>query len=131
MKNIYLNHRVVQLWGIDLEILDNQKKLIKIIDEIAFELGLKVLNSYLHRFKPQGLSLILIIAESHLAIHTWPEFNYLHIDILSCSKSSDLSKMKQILIEKLDPKKIYLKKINYSNFLYKLSPCHKPRGITS
>lgn len=80
---------------------------------IAKQLKLTVIKSFVHQFKPHGLSLILVISESHLAIHTWPEFGYLHVDVLSCSKSADLSKLEQILQIEFSPTRIFTKKIKY------------------
>ena len=47
---------------------------------------LHVVNKFQHHFNPQGLSLIYILAESHISIHTWEEHNYISIDIYTCGK---------------------------------------------
>ena len=61
------------------------------IDKIRFYLlkaadiiNAKVIDGSFHRFSPQGVSGIVIIAESHLSIHTWPESQYAAIDIYTC-----------------------------------------------
>ncbi len=61
-------------------------ELEKIADLIVEKLKLKVVNKFTHTFKPQGKTLIYILAESHLALHSWPEHNLIHIDLLSCNK---------------------------------------------
>lgn len=53
--------------------------------EAAKLAGATVVQSCFHRFSPHGLSGVVIIAESHLAAHTWPEHRAMCIDIFSCS----------------------------------------------
>ena len=48
-----------------------------------------IIEAFFHKFEPQGISGVIVIAESHLTIHTWPEFNYLAIDIFTCGKLID------------------------------------------
>ena len=51
-------------------------------------LNLTVVKKIDNKFEPIGRTLVYILSESHLAIHTWPEFNTLHIDLVSCKESS-------------------------------------------
>ena len=55
-----------------------------IIDGLELTIVKKIDN----KFEPIGRTLVYILSESHLAIHTWPEFNTLHIDLVSCKESS-------------------------------------------
>lgn len=48
-------------------------------------LNLHVVKTVVHRFNPIGLTLVYILSESHLAIHTWPEHKLLHLDLVTCS----------------------------------------------
>lgn len=61
-------------------------------------LELKVLKKTSHAFEPCGITLIFILAQSHLAIHTWPESGLLHIDLVSCAKI-DGEKFKKLLVD--------------------------------
>lgn len=112
-SKVYLDHRTAQLWGVNKNILKDSAKLIKATLKVTRDLNLTIVNQYLHKFEPHGLSLVLIIAESHLAIHTWPEYNYMHIDVVSCSKKADLSSLDQVLREHLKPEKLFCQKIQY------------------
>jgi S-adenosylmethionine/arginine decarboxylase-like enzyme len=49
-------------------------------------LKLNIVNKLSHSFKPNGDTLIFILSQSHLAIHTWPEYNLAHLDLVSCVK---------------------------------------------
>lgn len=66
---------------------DNPGRLIKEAEALLTKLGIGIIKSDYHLFKPQGVTLLYILSESHLAIHTWPEYNYLHLDIVTCTKT--------------------------------------------
>ena len=50
-----------------------------------------------HQFAPQGVSGVLIIAESHIAVHTWPEFAYAAVDVFTCGTTVDAMAIKESL----------------------------------
>lgn len=58
----------------------------KICEKLVSELGLTKVKTFAHKFNPYGVSVVVVIAESHLALHTWPELNYIHLDLVSCKK---------------------------------------------
>jgi len=45
------------------------------------------------KFNPHGLSMLYLIAESHIAIHTWPEYNLIDLEIVTCKEESDVWKV--------------------------------------
>ncbi len=53
----------------------------------AEEARATVMNSSFHKFGPQGVSGVLVLAESHLSVHTWPEHGYAATDIYVCGES--------------------------------------------
>lgn len=110
---VYIDHHIAQLWGVNGEVLRNKRELLKAAQKTCRSLNLAIINYYIHQFKPHGLSLILIISESHFAIHTWPEFGYMHVDILSCSKNSKLARLKSVLKKEFKPQKLHCQKLNY------------------
>ena len=57
----------------------------KVAQEIIKSLALTVVKKTSHFFYPQGVTLAYILSESHLLIHTWPEFNTIHVDLVVCS----------------------------------------------
>ena len=46
--------------------------------------GARIISSQFHRFSPLGVSGVVLIAESHLTIHTWPERGYAAVDVFTC-----------------------------------------------
>ena len=70
----------------------------------AVDCGATVMGESFHRFSPQGVSGVVIIAESHLSIHTWPEYGYAAADIFTCGTTVEPEKAVEVLIEKLGAK---------------------------
>lgn len=56
-----------------------------------------IIKDHFHRFSPQGVSGILIIAESHIALHTWPEFAFAAVDLFTCGTTVDPWEIKDSL----------------------------------
>jgi S-adenosylmethionine decarboxylase len=69
--------------------------------ETAEQIGATVVNQAFHRFSPHGVSGVVVIAESHLCIHTWPEYGYAAVDIFTCGDTIDPGDAIGPLVEKL------------------------------
>lgn len=94
-------HLLLELKDCNKEVLDNVDYLRKSLSETAEKIGATVLNNVFHQFCPQGVSGVVVIAESHLCIHTWPEYGYAAVDIFTCGNSIDPHDAIEILVEKL------------------------------
>jgi S-adenosylmethionine decarboxylase len=97
-------HLLLELKDCNQEILNDLDSLKKILLDAAKEANATVLGESFHKFSPQGISGVVIIAESHLFIHTWPECGYAAVDIFTCGDSVKPDKAAQNLIKKLDAK---------------------------
>ena len=82
-------HLIAELSDCPGELLNDSAILEKAMKEAARVSGATVVNSAFHRYNPQGLSGIIVIAESHLSVHTWPEYGYAAIDCFTCGTSVD------------------------------------------
>lgn len=113
---IFKDHRVAQLWGVkNYEYLVDEQILLAKLKEISKKLDLTVVNSFIHKFEPHGISAVLILAESHLAVHTWPEHYYMHFDIFTCSPKTNMKVLKAILRKEITCERIRAGKIDYDN----------------
>jgi S-adenosylmethionine decarboxylase proenzyme len=56
-----------------------------------------------HRFSPYGVSGIAVIAEAHIAIHTWPEYSFAAVDIFSSSEVADLDRIAEVIKAAFSP----------------------------
>ena len=99
-------HRVAELYGIEFELLNHPHRLKKALEQLAEDLKLHVVKKFTHKFEPHGISVVWVIAESHLAVHTWPELGYMHVDVVSCSRRYDLSTLPDALQELFKPTRI-------------------------
>lgn len=68
---------------------DDPQILQDLLEETARLVGATVVQSVFHHFNPHGLSGVVVIAESHLAVHTWPEFKCASVDLYTCSTEID------------------------------------------
>lgn len=97
-------HFLLELKDCDRALLDDMDALKKLLNEAAVECGAEVLGDSFHRFSPQGVSGVVVIAESHLFIHTWPEHGYAAVDIFTCGNRVKPEVAAEMLIHKLDSK---------------------------
>ena len=65
-----------------------------------------IVTEVFHNFSPHGVSGVVVIAESHVAIHTWPEHGFAAVDIFSCSPSLDVASIRAALEEGLRPNRV-------------------------
>jgi len=70
----------------------------------AREAKATIIESRFHQFSPFGISGVVVIAESHLTIHTWPEYGYAAVDIFTCGDTLQPSVAAQYVIDKLQSK---------------------------
>ncbi|QHA92838.1 adenosylmethionine decarboxylase [Bacillus sp. N1-1] len=77
-------HVIAELWGCDTEKLNNMKFIEETFVEAALKSGAEVREVAFHKFAPQGVSGVVIISESHLTIHSFPEHGYASIDVYTC-----------------------------------------------
>ena len=80
-------HILVEYYDCDKEILNNHALIEKYMVEAAKEANATVVTSCFHMFNPWGVSGAVIIQESHLTIHTWPEYGYASVDLFTCGDS--------------------------------------------
>ncbi len=96
-------HYLLECSGIDLSILNDKDRLEKILCDGATAAGATVVESTIHAFNPHGLSGVIVIAESHIAIHTWPEDGYAAVDIFTCGEAIIAERIYENLIQQFKP----------------------------
>ncbi|MBI2329034.1 MAG: adenosylmethionine decarboxylase [Chloroflexi bacterium] len=97
-------HLLLELKDCDREVLNDLELLKGMLSAAAIEAGATILGESFHQFNPHGVSGVVIIAESHLFIHTWPECGYAAVDIFTCGDSVQPGKAAQKLIRGLGAK---------------------------
>ncbi|MDK2854135.1 MAG: S-adenosylmethionine decarboxylase [Thermococcaceae archaeon] len=93
-------HYVVEASGCDPEVLKYPNKIREIFLEAAKVGNMEVKASYFFRFSPTGVSGVVIVAESHISVHTWPEEGYAALDVYTCGEKADPEKAVDYILEK-------------------------------
>lgn len=78
---------LVEFYNCNEEIMANPELIEKYMNEAARIANATIVNSVFHHFNPYGVSGAVIISESHLAIHTWPEYGYAAVDVFTCGST--------------------------------------------
>ncbi|HIB13223.1 MAG TPA: adenosylmethionine decarboxylase [Dehalococcoidia bacterium] len=95
-------HLLLELRECNPKLLNDIDFIRKALSDTAYDVGATVVGESFHRFSPQGVTGILAIAESHISIHTWPEFGYAAADIFACGTAFHPREAAAILVEKLE-----------------------------
>lgn len=77
---------MIELYQCDSKILNDVHKVEAIMVDAAKRAHARIVDVVFHTFNPHGISGVVVIAESHLAIHTWPEYNFASIDVFTCGR---------------------------------------------
>lgn len=82
-------HVISELWDCDQELLNDQAEVERIMVNAALESGAELREVVFHKFSPHGVSGVVVISESHLTIHSFPEHGYASIDVYTCGDRID------------------------------------------
>lgn len=99
-------HAIAEFYDCDATQLNKPESLEIIFREAAEAAGATILSSHFHHFHPHGVSGIVVIAESHLAIHSWPEYRYASIDVYTCGAVIDPAVAIEHISSKLCPQRM-------------------------
>lgn len=99
-KSMVLGRHIVAEAKIsDYDLLNDENRLLEAITIASKKAGMTVINGSSHKFSPQGATAIVLLAESHVSIHTWPEHGYAAIDVYTCGKDPEpvMEELKSLL----------------------------------
>jgi S-adenosylmethionine decarboxylase len=97
-------HLLLELKDCNAELLNDMEYLREALSSVALSIGATVIKDSFYQFSPQGISGVVIIAESHISIHTWPEFCYAAVDVFTCGEVIQPARAVKPLAEKLKAK---------------------------
>jgi S-adenosylmethionine decarboxylase len=101
-------HIIAEFYDCDKSILDDVEAIENHMKEAAYETGATLVNSSFHRFLPYGVSGVVVISESHLTIHTWPEYGYAAVDLFTCGDDVDPWKAFSYLKKVLNSQRVHV-----------------------
>jgi S-adenosylmethionine decarboxylase len=95
-------HLLVELRDCNRAKLDDLPFIRDSLLEAAEEVGATIIDHIFHQFSPQGVTGVVAIAESHVCIHTWPEFGYAAMDIFTCGEGFEPMDAARLIIGRLE-----------------------------
>ena len=99
-------HILAEMYNCNREILNDITKIKEIMTKAAILAGAEVVEVVFHQFNPYGISGVVVISESHLAIHTWPEYGFVAADLFTCGDHVDSWKAFEYLNNELQAEQV-------------------------
>jgi S-adenosylmethionine decarboxylase len=97
---------IVELWGVSPERLTDEHAVEQILTKAAVDAGATVLHTHFHHFgEGYGITGVVVLQESHISIHTWPEMEYAALDLFMCGACNPNDSLPRIL-KAFDPEKV-------------------------
>ena len=103
-------HIILEMWG--CQNLDSVATAEQALRDMVDALDVNLLDLRVYPFSPIGVTGIAIVSESHLVIHTWPEFGYAAVDIFTCGAPRDPQDAVGVLRQLYEPERIGVMEIN-------------------
>jgi S-adenosylmethionine decarboxylase len=82
------NHLLLEVYDVEFEAINNVESLQKAMISGIERANMTILNVFSHCFVPQGCTIVIALAESHVSCHTWPENGCLAIDVYTCGEGN-------------------------------------------
>jgi S-adenosylmethionine decarboxylase len=105
-------HLLLELFDCDSDAINNLEAVKGALVEAAKRAHATIVDVVFHEFNPFGVSGVVVIAESHLSIHTWPEYNYAAVDFFTCGDSVDPYKAYEYMKKMLESKNSQVKALD-------------------
>ncbi len=105
-------HIIMELYGCPAELIAEVKPVKKIFDFIIDHAGINRISEAYHQFEPYGVTGIILLAESHISVHTWPEAGYVAMDVYTCGSEEKALKAARIATKLFRAKKVLRKEIS-------------------
>jgi len=105
------HHCILDLYACDKEKLNDKAYILKTIRKAIKQARATLLKLSYHKFEPQGVTAIALLAESHISIHTWPEKGYAAVDCFTCGSHTMPEIACQVIEEMLGAKEKRLQKL--------------------
>ena len=114
--NYLANHQIIEFNDCEEEQIKDAQFMRHIFWKAAQMGNATIVNNCFHEFNPQGITGVLVIEESHLSVHTWPEHKYVAVDIFSCGNKINHKKITEFLKEKFKCNNVSSISINRGEF---------------
>jgi S-adenosylmethionine decarboxylase len=124
-------HLLLELFDCDAEAINSLETVKTSMVEAAKRAQATIVDVVFHEFNPFGISGVVVIAESHLAIHTWPEYRYAAVDVFSCGDVLQPQVAADYLVEQLGASRASVVELQRGIFMTQGGPLpHKPVPVS-
>jgi S-adenosylmethionine decarboxylase len=115
-------HLLLELFDCDLDAINNLQGVKRTLVEAARRAQATIVDVVFHEFNPFGISGVVVIAESHLSIHTWPEYRYAAVDIFSCGDVLRPEVAANYLVEQFGAERTSMVEMQRGMFMHAAAP---------
>ena len=122
-------HLLLELFDCDLDAINNVEAVKGALIEAAKRAQATIIDVVFHEFNPFGVSGVVVIAESHLSIHTWPEYRYAAVDIFSCGDILQPETAASYLVEQFGAERTSVVEMQRGLFLGPAHPIVKKAAV--
>lgn len=129
MKKSLGVHIILEFFGCDPNTLTRRDYVERVLMEAAQKANTHTIGTFFHQFKPHGVSGVIIIEESHISIHTWPEHGFAAIDFFYCSDEVDAEKFIEVVKEAFKPTKVSRVEFTRGDFKELQAPKSDPEQV--
>jgi len=105
-----INELIVDLYECQSN-LDDEEFLCSTLESAANKVGARIVRKITQKYSPSGVSVILILAETHISVHTWPEYGYAALDIFVCGEGKDPEIAWKVVKEAVNPASFKISRI--------------------
>ena len=122
-------HLLLELFDCDLDAISKLDAVKGALVEAAKRAQATIVDVVFHEFNPFGISGVVVIAESHLTVHTWPEYRYAAVDIFSCGEILQPEVAATYLVEQLGAERASVVELQRGMFLRATAPVTNKRAV--
>ncbi len=121
-------HILADLYGIEADKIDRVEDIREVLEGAVKYADLTKISSHYYQFQPHGATGVILLAESHISIHTWPEHGIATVDVYTCGDPSKAYKAMDYIISRLQPSRID-KQVHDRGILQERKDSEKLRSI--
>lgn len=123
-------HIILEMWGCCKDIIDNVDVIKNILTKATESTKATLVDVICHRFSPYGVTGVAILAESHISVHTWPEYGYAAADIFICGNTVNPMNAASYMTESFHAKETSILELKRGSLVSKKIHDEKPIEIS-
>lgn len=106
--SVHNKHVLLELEHCDANLLNNESFIEQVLKDAAAKANATIISSFSHKFEPQGVTAAVILSESHITLHSWPERDFASADIFTCGEHVNPLEAAKLIAESVKSKRVKL-----------------------